>query len=813
MSLDVLASWTAWTASIGQTISASTAENLLLAWSEEKLGAIIILAAYVVYLSPYMEEPSGSSSRMVLEQVGGVLGRRPVHTVGTAATRHITTGTPPAVADIGITTGRRRHEEMSPSHCTDCRRHVPAARRPFPLAGIQIQTYVCIHMLPEVSRLPVPGYRHISRCTHGGVIGGCGWISSARQCSHLTSTWIPDADGGHDCTVHRQTAVCDRKVHHNDLITRAQDHSGPATEQSEGLGLRVGHGSSEEARAVEPSASDAASHDRARHPRAVHAEGRVRPDCVRCLPDDGLPGGTDGPGCQATVLVHGGIPFELDQDVNIERFKAAWAQTLQACTALRERIVLSGGASWQAVLLKENATVETAPLAPYVSFISFTRSLNIALPKKNEAIRPKATVRPVFPVMPARSARPGADQIGGGAALACFATAHRSRGSGRPGIRETKNSPWATLHGRAGETTTVSPGQLSTGRRLLLLGAGRGRGSAGLSSRQRPAHRHRRVVIGQAAARIPLPSPKYASKRRLMLKSVAEVSPTRDGRLVEPYEFREDLPADPLRPRDVAYVLFTSETTGTPNGIVMGHRSLCTSQTAIIRRLAGEHCDRLRAPSTGQLGLPHALVRTSDQARRRPRSRAASPCWRVGRTGPASDMDRTRAPAKRLGPVLDMLLQHPTPAGCIGEVVIQGQTIVREYLARPKGTAACFLTSLLAWATTTDPECYGRSYKSGDLAHYNADGTMEFVSRRNMQTKLRGQRVEPVEIKTFVKKQLGVVVQVTVAQSSNTSGSSLMAFVCIVPQRDIVTGVPLSTFWSTVESALGTTMQSVSWEH
>nr|POF06876.1 hypothetical protein CFP56_31500 [Quercus suber] len=95
-----------------------------------------------------------------------------------ATTRHITTSTLLAVADIGITIGRRRHKEMSPSHCTDCRRHVPAARRPFPLAGIQIQTENSIYMLLE----------------------------------------IPDADSGHDCAVYGQTAICDRKVHHNDLI-------------------------------------------------------------------------------------------------------------------------------------------------------------------------------------------------------------------------------------------------------------------------------------------------------------------------------------------------------------------------------------------------------------------------------------------------------------------------------------------------------------------------------------------------------------------------------------------------------------------
>nr|POF13486.1 nonribosomal peptide synthetase tes [Quercus suber] len=42
--------------------------------------------------------------------------------------------------------------------------------------------------------------------------------------------------------------------------------------------------------------------------------------------------------------------FELDPAVNIVRFKAAWEQTVQACAALRSRIVLSDGSSWQAII-------------------------------------------------------------------------------------------------------------------------------------------------------------------------------------------------------------------------------------------------------------------------------------------------------------------------------------------------------------------------------------------------------------------------------------------------------------------------------
>nr|POF06862.1 nonribosomal peptide synthetase dtxs1 [Quercus suber] len=107
-----------------------------------------------------------------------------------------------------------------------------------------------------------------------------------------------------------------------------------------------------------------------------------------------------------------------------------------------------------------------------------------------------------------------------------------------------------------------------------------------------PSRRHQQV-IEQAGARVALASPEHASKCRLMLESVVEVSPALDQWLADTHDSREGLLADLAGPRDVAYVLFTSGTTGTPKGIVMEHRSLCTSQTAISRRL-GLEAERVR---------------------------------------------------------------------------------------------------------------------------------------------------------------------------------------------------------------------------
>nr|POF06861.1 nonribosomal peptide synthetase dtxs1 [Quercus suber] len=113
--------------------------------------------------------------------------------------------------------------------------------------------------------------------------------------------------------------------------------------------------------------------------------------------------------------------------------------------------------------------------------------------------------------------------------------------------------------------------------------------------------------------------------------------------------------------------------------------------------------------------------------------------------------------------------------------MIQGPTIAREYLAQPEGTAASFITSLPVWATTADRECYGRFYKSGDLARYNPDGTIEFVSRRDTQVKIRGFRVELADVEHYVRASSEGAPQVVVDMleaDSRRGGPSLVAFLC-----------------------------------
>ncbi|KAM3065452.1 hypothetical protein ACMFMF_011174 [Clarireedia jacksonii] len=94
------------------------------------------------------------------------------------------------------------------------------------------------------------------------------------------------------------------------------------------------------------------------------------------------------------------------------------------------------------------------------------------------------------------------------------------------------------------------------------------------------------------------------------------------------------------------------------------------------------------------------------------------------------------------------------PIGVPGELLIEGPQLARGYLKDDEKTAASFITDPKFSLNTElglKPGC--RFYRSGDLARQNEDGSFTYLSRRDTQVKLRGQRVEIGEIEFWVSKK------------------------------------------------------------
>ena len=126
------------------------------------------------------------------------------------------------------------------------------------------------------------------------------------------------------------------------------------------------------------------------------------------------------------------------------------------------------------------------------------------------------------------------------------------------------------------------------------------------------------------------------------------------------------------------------------------------------------------------------------------------------------------------------------PWGCVGELWLEGPLVGLGYLHEPERTAASFVETphwLLQGGGNSHPGRSGRLYKTGDLVHYNDNGDLICVGRKDTQVKIRGQRVELSEVEHRVKQFLNekainawVVAEVTELKGSNLS-AVLIAFV------------------------------------
>ena len=117
--------------------------------------------------------------------------------------------------------------------------------------------------------------------------------------------------------------------------------------------------------------------------------------------------------------------------------------------------------------------------------------------------------------------------------------------------------------------------------------------------------------------------------------------------------------------------------------------------------------------------------------------------------------------------ILDRYLR-PVPVGVVGELYIGGENLARGYFNRPALTAEKFIPNPFSDIPGE------RLYKTGDLARYLPDMSIQFIGRIDSQVKIRGFRIELGEIESVLLSHELIDECVLLARDDSFGGEKLL---------------------------------------
>ncbi len=121
---------------------------------------------------------------------------------------------------------------------------------------------------------------------------------------------------------------------------------------------------------------------------------------------------------------------------------------------------------------------------------------------------------------------------------------------------------------------------------------------------------------------------------------------------------------------------------------------------------------------------------------------------------------------------------RPVPTWATGEIYIGGELVARGYAGAGGATADAFLPDPFSSIPGV------RMYRTGDIARYRSDGTIQFVRRRDGQIKINGYRVELGEIEGALCRHPEVRNAAAIVVDEPPSGKYLVAW-AVVGQSQI----------------------------
>ena len=120
------------------------------------------------------------------------------------------------------------------------------------------------------------------------------------------------------------------------------------------------------------------------------------------------------------------------------------------------------------------------------------------------------------------------------------------------------------------------------------------------------------------------------------------------------------------------------------------------------------------------------------------------------------------------------------PVGAVAEIYVGGVGLAGAYYNRPDLTSKAYVQSPFG----NSPE--DKLYKTGDLARYRPDGTIEFFGRADEQVKIRGYRIELDEIERAIEEYESAKQAVVIVETFGANqGKRLVAYVTSNGSLDI----------------------------
>ncbi|WP_407432946.1 condensation domain-containing protein, partial [Methanobrevibacter sp.] len=119
-----------------------------------------------------------------------------------------------------------------------------------------------------------------------------------------------------------------------------------------------------------------------------------------------------------------------------------------------------------------------------------------------------------------------------------------------------------------------------------------------------------------------------------------------------------------------------------------------------------------------------------------------------------------------------------TPVGAVGELYLAGYQIADGYLNREDETKTAFMDNPF-----DNSKDYNVLYRTGDMVRVLSDGSLAIVGRRDSQVKIRGNRVELIEVESLIR-EIDYVDDVTVQTVKNDENNELVAYVVISNDLD-----------------------------